>query len=528
MLEKSEKIEGLDLKTVFAKMLKEVSWDGLRLFILSNPQLSKMCTAGGFRLDVKFRPRMEQIVAREVERSEYSDLQCNGIFAAWYPVHKELHTALEEYFHSDEYKEYLKANGLGEDEYVLSDEKFDALYNVKDFEAWRILLCFSPMKFNDRQKAIVVEDKKSDADMMDRLNQAEASSKEFERKLAQMNSEMERLRARQQSDQQEIQELRRQNRQLKSDNEQLQKRVEIAVAEMKRSNQQVAQSDAALAAKEAQIREELGRVVSRQESDLARLNKEIAAWQARHEEQCGLNRGFVERADAADKRLAEAMASKAETERRLESVDKMVDALLSHIDWGRIGAEMKLSPTMKRNFASLLKSLDYDENRNLTIEGTLPAFWERLMAGERKLIAEIAKSTENEVRNGSIKEYWDELSEEFADVATALEARSTMLGILQGIFYQTFSDEDIQAKAMTPKATAKPAAKAEETEDVAEEKAPAAKKAPAKKTTAKSETSAKKTTAKKTAEKAEPAKKTAAKKTTKATEETKSATSRKK
>ena len=534
MLEKSEKIEGLDLKAVFSRMLKELPWEGLRLFILSNPQLSKICTSGGFRLDPKFRSRMEQIVSREAERNEYSDLQCNGIFAAWYPVHKELHSTLEEYFHSDEYKAYLKEKGLGEDEYVLSDEKFDSLYNVKDFEAWRILLCFSPMKFNDRQKAIVVEDKKSDADMMNRLNQAEADARESDRKVSQLNAELERLRSRQQSDQQEIQELRRQNRQLKSDNEQLQKRVDIAVAEMKRSNQQVAQSDAALAAKEASVREELGRVISRQESDLARLNKEIAAWQARHEEQCGLNRGFVERADAADKRLAEALASKAECERRLESVDKMVDGLLSHIDWGRIGADMKLSPTMKRNFASLLKTLDYDENRNLTIEGTLPAFWDRLMGTERKLISEIAKSTEEEVRNGSIKEYWDELAEDFTDVATSLEARGVMLGILQGIFYQTFSDADIEAKAMTPKA-AKPE-KAEAEEPAAEEepvpaKAPA-KKAPAKKPAAKS-TAASKTTAKKPAAKAADAKKPAAKastakKSTKSAEENKTSTSRKK
>ena len=484
MLEKSERIEGLDLKGLFTKMLKEISWDSLRLYILANPQLAKLCTAGGFRLDPKSRPRIEQMVVREAERNDFSDLQCNGIFVAWYPIHKELNATLEGYFRSDEYKTYLEAKGLDKDTYVLDDEKFDVFYNVKEFEAWRILLCFSPLKFNDRQREIVLADKKTDADMMNRLNAAEASAKDFERKISQLTAEAERLRARQQSDQQEIQELRRQNRQFKNDNEQLQKRVELAVAEMKRSNQQAAQSMSAVSAKEEEVRGELGRVISRQESEIARLNKELAAWQQRHEEQCNLNRGFVERAEAADRRTAEALNAKAECERKLQDVNKIVDAMLKRIDWGRVGTDMKLSPTMKRNFASLLKSLDYDADRNLTIGGTLPAFWDRMMASEKKLIDEIANSSEKEVVSGSIKDYWDELSEEFTDVSTALEARGVMLGILHGIFYQLFSDEDIEAKAMTPK-TEKPAAEKKLESEPAKEKPVAPKKPAAKKTAAK-------------------------------------------
>ena len=511
MLEKSERIEGLDLKGLFSKMLKEISWDNLRLYILANPQLARLCTSGGFRLDPKSRPRIEQMVLREAERNDFSDLQCNGIFVAWYPVHKELNATLEGYFRSDEYKAYLEEKGLDKDTYVLDDEKFDAFYNVKEFEAWRILLCFSPLKFNDRQREIVLADKKTDADMMNRLNEAEASAKDFERKISQLTAEAERLRARQQSDQQEIQELRRQNRQFKSDNEQLQKRVELAVAEMKRSNQQAAQSVSAVSAKEAEVREELGRVISRQESEVARLNKELAAWQQRHEEQCNQNRGFVERAEAADRRTAEALNAKAECERKLQDVNKIVDAMLKRIDWGRVGSEMKLSPTMKRNFASLLKNLDYDADRNLTIGGTLPAFWERMMTVEKKLIDDIANSSEKEVVSGSIKDYWDELSEEFSDVATALEARGVMLGILQGIFYQLFSDEDIEAKAMTPKTEKavdekKPEADEEPAQEkpvkVSAPKKPAAKKPATKKTTtATAAKTEKKSAAKKAAEK---------------------------
>ena len=461
MLENNEKIQGVDQKAVFAKMLSEVPWENMKVFILSNAQIMKFCTMGGFRLDVKFRKRFQDVIMREVEKSDYSEILCNGVFAAWYPVHKELHEALETYFHSEEYENYRKENGLADDEYVLSDEKFNAFYRVNDFEVWRILLCFSPLKFKKEQMAKILEDKSGDAGVMERLKAAETERDELAKKNAAMASDLERLRQRQQTDQSELVELRKQLRQARIDAEAAEKRVATAVAEMKRSNQQVAQSSAAVEQREAEVREELGRTIQRLQGDVDRQAKETTAWQQRYDGQLTENRALADKALAADRRCNEMKAEKDAMERRLTDCHKAVDAILSRIDWPHVGAAMKMSPTVKRNFNSLLKRLDYDEDRNLTIEATLGEFWAALSAKENALIEAIAKSTENEIINGSIKEYWASLAELFPNVQLSLEARLAMLSILQDIFYQSYTDEDLQTGSVVPKTTKK-AKKADE------------------------------------------------------------------
>ena len=69
MLGNSEKIENVDRKAVFNKMLAEVPWENLKAYILSNAQLTKLCTSGGFRLDVKFRKRAESFIQRDAEKN---------------------------------------------------------------------------------------------------------------------------------------------------------------------------------------------------------------------------------------------------------------------------------------------------------------------------------------------------------------------------------------------------------------------------------------------------------------------------
>ncbi len=461
MLGNNEKIEGVDRKAVFSKMLGEIPWENLRAYILSNAQLNKLCTSGGFRLDIKFRKRMEGFIQRDVEKNDYSEIQCNGVFASWYPVHRDLHEALENYFHSEEYKQYRRDNGMGDDEYVLTDEKFNAFYSVNDFEAWRILLCFSPLKFTAEQAAKILEDKNGDADLMERLKRAEAERDELSKKNASAQGELERLKARRQEEQLEGQELKKQNRQLKADCELAQKRAESALAEMRRANQAAAQANQMLGQREAEVREELGRAMQRQQNEIDRLTRDVSAWQGRHQEQCSISRNMEDRALAAERANQESQKTIAALERKIEGSGRLVDSLLSRIDWAHVGASMKMSPAVKRNFNSLMKKLDYDEDRSLTLEGTMKEFWSRLTAGENELVNAIVKSSERELITGSVKDYWQEISTRFPDVLLSLEARMAMLSILQDIFYQNYTDEDLRAGSLVqkPAAHAKPAEK---------------------------------------------------------------------
>ena len=102
MLENNEKIQGVNLSEVYGVMVKELPWSVMLSYINANANLLKMCTIGGHRLDPNKRERFEKIIIREAEKAHYSEAVCNGVFASWYPVHTELHQALEDYFHSDE------------------------------------------------------------------------------------------------------------------------------------------------------------------------------------------------------------------------------------------------------------------------------------------------------------------------------------------------------------------------------------------------------------------------------------------
>ena len=140
--------------------------------------------------------------------------------------------------------------------------------------------------------------------------------------------------------------LRKQLRQARIDAETAEKRVATAVAEMKRSNQQVAQSGAAVEQREAEVREELGRTIQRLQGDVERQVKETTAWQQRYDTQLAENRTLSDKALAADRRCDEMKAEKEAMERRLADCHKAVDAILSRIDWPHVGAAMKMSPTV--------------------------------------------------------------------------------------------------------------------------------------------------------------------------------------
>ena len=101
MLGNNEQIQGVNLTEVFTQMIGELPWASLLQYIQANGPLMKLCTIGGHRLVPDKRKRFEAIILREAEKGNFSEAVTNGVFAAWYPVHTELHKQLEDYFHSD-------------------------------------------------------------------------------------------------------------------------------------------------------------------------------------------------------------------------------------------------------------------------------------------------------------------------------------------------------------------------------------------------------------------------------------------
>lgn len=448
MLGNNEKIPGVKLGDVFLKMLGELPWKKLVEYIQANPALLKQCQSGGHRIDPSKRDRLHKIIFADADRAEFAETVSNGVFAAWYPVRQPLNETLEGYFHSEVYAAYRKEQGLAEDEYVLSDAKFDDFFKVSDLPAWLILLCFSPLRFTVEQSERILHDKQGSAELVDRVSELESQADDLLKKNAQLQSEAERLRGRQVADATELQELKKLIRGGKGEAEQLQQRLDSAQAEIRRLSQKQQQADGDAAERERLVREECDRQLSRLQTEYNRVSKDLSVWQNKYEDQRLQNRTLQERNVEAEKIRKQSEKDVEAAMAKVARCEAFADLLLSRIDWPKLGAAMKMTPTVRKGFNSLVKKLDYEEDLTLNIEGTLPVFWQKLVADEMALVERISISQSLEFMNGDFSGFWERVADDFNTVQLNLEARAFMLGMLQKIFAQMLTPEDLEQPVM--------------------------------------------------------------------------------
>lgn len=445
MLGNNEKIQGVSIPDMFSQMLSELPWRTLSQYISGNAQLLKVCTFGGHRIDPQQRPRLTKQVINEAVKTDYSDSTCSALFAAWYPVHTELHAKLEGYFNSDEYKEYRKENKLNDVDYVLSDDKFREFFQVSDLKAWKILLVFAPLKFTKEQADQILNHQEGSEELLERIKELEARLSEADRKASSASGELEKARQQQQSAENELKEARHQIRTQKGDLEALNQKFLSSSAEVKRLSGLLSSRSEELEKRAATASENAERVTTRLQAELSRLKEELNGWQNKFQEQLQANRQIQNDAANTEARAGKSNAERDAAIKKLDESKKFVDLLLSRIDWAKLGSQLKLSPTLRKNFNSMLKRLNYEENLSLTIEGTLPQFWSRLQKKEGELIQRIAASSTLEVEKGDMKGFWEEVKDSFAEVQTSIEARLFMLGFIHELLFAIYVPEQLAA-----------------------------------------------------------------------------------
>lgn len=449
MLGNNEQIPGLDLDKMFSLMISELPWASLKNAIQSNSHLMKRCMVGGHRFEPKRRKRFEKVVCKVAIKEDYSQTFCNSVFAHWYPVHEELHKVLEDYFHSDEYKEYRKENELTDEDYVLSDEKFEEFFNVEELNAWRILLCFSPLKFTQEQADKIIGNTEQSADLLEKVQKLEAEAEEG-RKAAEL-AERERERLQERADQlaNENQELKKARRDLSAETKGLENKFTVSQNENKKLRDQLDSHQEKVEQKAAETVNENEVQLKRSLTDLERARKEMEQWRERYEAERIETRRLNEAIESLERKLADAGKAVEESQEKIESITSFATLVLQQIDWPKVGGQMKMTPTIKRQFNSLVKRLNYEEEAGLTIDGTLTDFWDKLQFSENELLSSIAESNIREVANGDVEGFWSSLTDKFNDVVISLEARLVLIKMLQEIFYQVLDMEDLE-KAKIP------------------------------------------------------------------------------
>lgn len=457
-MENSEPVEGVDRSEVLSLMLDELPWKVLKTCLQANADLQKLCTLGGHRLDPKRRKRIEKILVKEAEKAEFSPSFCNGIFAQWYPIHEKLHKALEDHFHSDEYKAYRGEHELDEDSYVLTDEKFAEYFRVPDIEKWRALLCFSPLKFTDEQSKRILGDSEDNADLLRRMREVEEELGDLKKEYARQANETASIRKQYEQAAADVQELRKSRKALATERDSLAAKFERSQADNKKLRADSAETQSAMQEKQRAAAAAARHDKKQQDNDIKRQEKELATWQLKYEEQHAEGRRLQDELDATEAKLNQERATIVERDAEIAQLGSFGDLILSRIEWPEVGRQLKLTGNLKKLFNSLVRKLNYEEDLTLTIDGTLPEFWERLMSRENELINSVAQSNTLEVMNGDVSEYWRDLTDAFEDVHIGLEARTILLRLIQEIFYQVIDMGDLDKPTLhlsKPKSRAK-------------------------------------------------------------------------
>jgi len=444
MLGNEEKIEGLNLADTFAGMLRELPWNGLKDYLQANAQVLKRCTAGGHRLEAKLRKRFEKILLKEAEKADFSQNFCSGPFAQWYPVHAELHKALEDYFHSDEYKAHREKEELDEDTYVLPDDMFAKFFDVKDLPKWRTILCFSPLQFTAEQADRLINNEKGDDALLEQLTQLEEELGKLRKQQARQENENTDLRGRLEQLTAEAQELRTERKSLRKERDGLVQKFETSQAENRRLRDQREQKDQALDEHRETTTTKFTKAASRLKNDLGRAQNTIEGWRSRYEKQCDENRELTALLHKTERGLSDETKTHELTQAELAHTRQFVEAVLDQIDWIQVGSQLHLTPQLKLKFNSLIKKLRYDADRSLTLDGTLENFWSMLQKEETDLVHAISQSDTLEVQSGDVEAFWLGLTDMFEDVYISLEARQILLKTLQEIFYQIVEIEDLE------------------------------------------------------------------------------------
>ena len=459
MLENKEKAKNIDYESVFTAMVTELPWRNFKYFMQSSPQLLKKLTMGGHRMDKKNRKRFEKKLITEARNQDFAPEITRGLFAHWYPLNEEIHQKLEEYFNSEEYKQYREEQNLDKDTYALPQEVFERIFNPKDVNKWRIILCFSPLAFTDDQADKILQPS-TDSDEgglqeVQELQQATESLKQENNKLKNQNED---LRSRIEKLNSEDKQIRLERKDLRAQNDKLSKQLEAVKSENATLRRQLQEAEERRQKEQQSATEQVERENKRLTQEIKQLKRSLSDWETKYENQRTVNRTLEKKIKETEEAVQVAQKEKVKNQQDLKRAEDFATLILNNIDWRELGRELRPTPQMKRKFNSLIRSLNYEENGDINLGTALPEFWNNLLSQEQELIQNIAQSETREVESGNIEDFWQSLTDDFEDVTISLEARTILLQLLNEIFYRTLTMKDLenskapgQAKSSTAK-----------------------------------------------------------------------------
>jgi len=158
---------------------------------------------------------------------------------------------------------------------VLSDEKFAEFFNLDHLPEWRVLLCFSPLKFSDAQADRILDDSQGNSLLLERIKTLEERNATLEKRDQQLAAEADRLRDGQQQAQGDALEARKALRQMRADLDAANVRLERALAEGRKLKEQLDAAVGDQQSSEQSIRQKFTAESRRLQKDVDRLQRDL-------------------------------------------------------------------------------------------------------------------------------------------------------------------------------------------------------------------------------------------------------------
>lgn len=401
----------LDYRKNLELMIKEISWSSLEGHILTKKSLSGKIKQGGFRLIQKNRAYFEKLIYKESKESDFEKL-----FNIWCSEHSEYSELLEHYFDSEEYEKWAEENNIKEDEYALPDSEFAELSVHLSREHAYFFLCFSPIRFSEKQIDILLNlpahNKKDDvknAVELEKIRSSNAELNTLKRKITKLSNKNKEL---QKENEEKLEEIKKLKEQLKNCLEEVDLKVNKAIQEIREELEENKELLLKSKSQDDELKAQLGKseqIIKSQASQIEGLNKKI---------------------------------------RRLQEPEYF-QKIIKSVNWNEIIDYLNKPQEVKELLLSVVKKpASDDSNDDAGNQDDLKQFWSNQLNKEKDTLGKVTKIDIMSLINKTYFREWAEHADEFLDLKYSLSARLVLVDMLYEILreYMGVRDSEIAQK----------------------------------------------------------------------------------
>lgn len=395
----------------FRSMIGEIPSNLLLDYVRSNSRLAETIRRGGYRIESKGRPHVEEVLVSEASPYECDSRLVKDLFFLWYK-HQPFHDHLDRYFQSEEYKESSRQDDVPAGEYVVDDLLLNGLLKENPAQDFVSLLLFSPINFTKSQAIIIVNAHNANKETQ---SLGIEKKKVVEGKVLQgSNVNLERSKN-------EIRALKKENRRLEREASKFKEMVE---GYQRASRETKVKMEEELRSRTAEY-STLSEAMELIQEESTKLRSQLKVLQDERDRKDRKIRKLNNQKDALEKDVLEL--------KHVPILDQIIP--LGVLNPNLIAA-LNARDDVKELLNSLLRAPRSDEEVDqMEAPVQLSHVWFRYQQIEEETINELMSVTIPSILSGEATEGWDLKSDQLKDLSITLRARTVLINLVYEILF---------------------------------------------------------------------------------------------